>query len=348
MGQEALTFPIEPTATDAVDGTQAYNMGIRFTSAASRLCYGVRWRVPDSVSTPPGGTHAISIWSEDTLTRLAYKEFTPVPGGYQDILFDAAITLDAAPALYVAAVYTVHYSFATRTVTPISSPSGNLSGDLGRLASYNGGAALAPFPVDQFGTPWYYISPIADDGVIGGVTPAGMAVPVAQGAPTVALGLSTAPNGQSAPVALGSPAVAIPSTAPSGIAVPVALGQPTVGPPATTPSGLAVPVAVGQPSVSNTLVATPSGLAIPVAIGQPTVGPAGVQPNGQAIPVATGQPAVALGRVAAPAGLAIPVALGQPSVVPVAATDSPNPPIVASTRGRVIVASTSYPRVVTS
>lgn len=311
MGQEYLTFPIEPTSTDLVDGTQAYNMGIRFSSlAAGRPCYGVRWRVPDSVSTPPGGTHAVSIWSEDTLTRLAYQEFVPVPGGYQNVFFvdglgaPAPITLDAAPALYVAAVYTVHYVFASRTVTPISSPSGNLSGDLGRLASFNGGAATAPIPNDQFGTPWYYVSPIVDDGVAGGVTPDGLAIPVALGSPSVAAGLTASPG------------------------------------------GLAVPVALGQPSVSNPMAASPAGLAIPVAIGQPSVGPAGVQPAGLAIPVAIGQPSVAINRLAAPAGLAIPVALGQPSVVPVASTDSPNWPIVASTSGRVIVATSSRPRVV--
>lgn len=269
MGQEALTFPIEPTSTDLNDGTQAYNMGIRFSSVASRSCYGVRWRVPDSVSTPPGGTHAVSIWSEDTATRLAYKEFTPVPGGYQTVLFDSPITLSASPALYVAAVYTVHYVFATRTVTPISSPSGNLSGDLGRLAAFNGGASSAPFPNDQFGTPWYYVSPVVDDGAAGGVTPTGQAVPVNLGPPSVSLGLSTAPGGQAVPVAIGAPSSAYGlSTAPSGLAIPVALGQPTAGPAARVPNGVAIPVALGQPSVATTLVATPSGLAIPVAIGQ--------------------------------------------------------------------------------
>jgi hypothetical protein len=306
MGQEYLVFPIEPTSPDLVDGTQAYNMGIRFSSLAARLCYGVRWRVPDTVETPPGGTHAVSLWSQDSETRLAYKEFTPVPGGYQDILFDTPYLMDPNPALYVAAVYTVHYVFSNRTVPEVFSPSGNLGGDLGRLAAFNGGAATAPFPGEQFGTPWYYVSPIADDGVVGGVTPTGQAIPVAVGNPTVDLGL------------------------------------------AATPSGQAVPVAVGQPSVSVGLATSPAGLAIPVALGQPTVGQAGVQPDGLAIPVAIGQPTVAINRVAAPAGLAIPVGLGLPSVVEVDNPDSPNPPIVASTRARVITASTTYPRRVVS
>lgn len=312
MGQETITFPIEPTSTDLVDGTQAYNMGMRFSTAASRLCYGVRWRVPDSVATPPGGTHAVSIWSEDLGTRLAYQEFTPVPGGYQDVFFldglgdPAPITIDTSNSYYVAAVYTIHYVFATRTVTPVLSPSGNLSGDLGRLAAYNGGAVTAPFPADQFGTPWYYVAPIADDGGVSGATPSGIAVPLALGAPVAALGLTV------------------------------------------VPAGLAVPVAVGQPVAALGLSTAPTGLAIPVALGQPTVGPAGVQPDGLAIPVAIGQPTVAIGRVAAPAGLAIPVALGQPSVLPVDVVDSPNRPIVATTSPRVIVATTSRPRVVTA
>ncbi len=305
MGQEYLVFPIEPTSTDLVDGDQAYNMGIRFSSLAARLCYGVRWRVPDSVSTPPGGTHAVSLWSQDLETRLAYKEFVPVPGGYQNVLFDDPYLMDPNPALYVAAVYTVHYVFANRTVPEVFSPSNNLGGDLGRLAAFNGGALTAPFPGEQFGTPWYYVSPIADDGVAGGVTPDGIPVPVALGQPAAALGL------------------------------------------AATPAGQAVPVALGQPAASLGLATSPAGLAIPVALGQPTVGHPGARPDGLAIPVATGQPSVALGRLAAPAGLAIPVTLGQPSVLAPATTDSPNFPIVASTSGRVIVTSSTRPRVVT-
>lgn len=348
MGQESLVFPIEPTSPDLVDGTQAYNMGIRFTSVAVRDCYGVRWRVPDTVSMPPGGTHAVSLWSEDTLTRLAYKEFTPVAGGYQDVLFDAPVSLSSGGALYVAAVYTVHYSFSVRTVTPISSPSGNLSGDVSRLAAFNGGAQLAPFPSDQFGSPWYYVAPIGDDGSIGGVTPTGQAIPVSLGGHTVTLGLSATPAGQAVPVVLGGHSVALGLTAaPSGLAVPVALGQPSVGPAGVMPNGVAIPVSLGQPSVAIGLATSPAGLAIPVAIGQPSVAMASVTPTGLAIPVATGQPVATLGRTAGPAGLAIPVATGQPSALEPDRVDSPNWPIVATTSGRLITASTTH-RVVIS
>jgi hypothetical protein len=278
---------------------------------------------------------------------------------YNSTLFDADIPVVAGQVYKIAIRSDLGSYCATGNFfTGAALTNGNITalestvfnGSVIPVGSYYNGTYcpnITEYPDQMFNNTCYFVGVLfeADSG-LSGAEPTGLAVPVAQGAPTVALGLSTAPAGQAVPVALGSPAVAIPSTAPSGIAVPVALGQPSVGPPATSPSGLAVPVSLGQPSVSNTLVATPSGLAIPVALGQPTVGPAGVQPDGLAIPVATGQPAVALGRVAAPAGLAVPVALGQPSVVAQASVDSPNPPIVASTSGRVIVATSSRPRVV--
>jgi hypothetical protein len=110
-------------------------------------------------------------------------------------------------------------------------------------------------------------------------------------------------------------------------------------PAGVTPGGLAVPVALGPPAVAIGLSAAPAGLAIPVALGQPSVGPAGVSPSGLAIPLALGQPVATVANSAAPAGLAIPVAIGHPSTLPPVATDSPNLPIVASSRRDIIVAS---------
>ena len=163
MALESIAWPEPPTFTDLEDPGQAYNMGIRFSHEDGGPCWGVEWRVPDTVSTPPGGTHAVGIWDVATGLRVGYEEFTPVPGGLQSVEFTTKPTLDPAPALYVATVYTVHYVFHARTVNPISSPSGKIVADDGRLADYNGGALTAPYPSSSFAS-WYYVSPIMDDG----------------------------------------------------------------------------------------------------------------------------------------------------------------------------------------
>lgn len=147
-----------PTLTDLQDGDQAYNMGMEFSLVASRLAYGVQWRVPDSVVTPPGGTHAVAIWNDDTDTRVGYKEFTPTPGVFQDVLFDAPISLSSG-VNYVTAVYTLKYVFKAGSPAGLTSPSGNVVAGAGRLSTYNGGSATAPIPPDAFGST-YFVNPL--------------------------------------------------------------------------------------------------------------------------------------------------------------------------------------------
>lgn len=158
VGQsESVVYPLAPTATNANDGTQTYNMGIRFFLNTAKNGLGVRWRVPDSILAPQGPDgHVVSIWNIATETRVAFKAFTPVPGGYQDILFDAPVALSASPTEYIAAVYTRSY-VARTTTDSVVSPSGNLTVSGGKLVPYNGGANI--FPDGNFGS-WYYVSPI--------------------------------------------------------------------------------------------------------------------------------------------------------------------------------------------
>lgn len=161
MAYEALAWSNStPSTTDQVDGTQSYNMGTRFQSAAARNCVGVQWRVPDTLAAPGGGgIYAVAIWNVGTGTRVAYKEFTPVAGGYQDVMFDSAVALSAA-INYVASVYTLHYTFRASTATA-TSPSGNITSDSGLFATYNGGAAAAPIPASTT-TTGFYVSPLVE------------------------------------------------------------------------------------------------------------------------------------------------------------------------------------------
>jgi hypothetical protein len=267
VGTEALAWPNPPTSTDLADGSDAYNMGIEFAVLVARDCRGISWRVPDSVVNPPGGAHVASLWRVADQALLQSKAFVPVPGGDQAIAFDAVVGLSPAER-YIAAIYTNHYVFSAPTPSSgwtVTSPSGNVVADTGRLIPFNGGPGQ--FPNGTFNS-WYYIGPLVDDG--GGVSPSGIAVPVALGQPTAALS-GAGPAGLAVPVVLGQPAAAHSlSAAPAGIAVPVAVGTPTVGLHGAAPAGLAAAVAVGSPTVALARSAAPAGVAVPVALGLPS------------------------------------------------------------------------------
>lgn len=159
MATETLTWAnATPATLDQVDGTQCYQLGIRFTSATAQTCSGVQWRVPTTVAAPQGGPHAVAIWNVSSGLRVAYQEFTPVTGGYQNVTF-TGITLSAG-VTYIACVYTNHYAFRSGGVA-VSSPSGNLTSDSAMLLPYNGGAAGALIPTTT-STTNFYVSPIVD------------------------------------------------------------------------------------------------------------------------------------------------------------------------------------------
>ena len=155
---ESVSWPQEPVDTDNNDGTQAYNMGIAFYVTNAKNCVGVKWRVPDVITnTPPGGSHVASIWRVSDTTRVAVKNFTPVTGGYQEIMFDSGVLLTAS-ASYIAAIYTIHYVFRSGT-SAVQSPSGNLTVQGGKLIDYNGGPDI--YPAGNYDS-WYYIAPIVE------------------------------------------------------------------------------------------------------------------------------------------------------------------------------------------
>jgi hypothetical protein len=92
------------------------------------------------------------------------------------------------------------------------------------------------------------------------VTPDGIAVPVAVGAPTVSQSFTVVPDGIAVSTALGAPTVSQSFTlVPDGIAVPVALGAPRMLAGHAFPDGIAVPVALGEPTVSGAVYVPPEG-----------------------------------------------------------------------------------------
>ncbi len=157
---EALAFPYPPTSTDLDDGGQSYGMGCVFTVSESQPCTGIRWRVPDNVSSPPGGTHVAALFVDGTRQRFA--NFTPVPGGDQDIPFASSLTVNPGETL-VAAVFTVHYTFrAGAAVFPVSTPSGKATATGSRLTSTSTSSDLP----DVAGTAIFYVSPLLGEDAV--------------------------------------------------------------------------------------------------------------------------------------------------------------------------------------
>lgn len=158
---ESLAWPnTTPNLTNAADGSTTYTMGIRFHLLQATRCFGVRWRVPDTVTPAPAGGHQVTLWNATTTAQITIKAFTPTAGVYQDVLFDAPVDLVAAPQEYVAAVTTVRYVHRAPTPTSgwlIESPSLNLRADKGRLVAN----AAVTYP-NQGQDALYYVSPIVE------------------------------------------------------------------------------------------------------------------------------------------------------------------------------------------
>lgn len=137
VSYEAVNWVSPPTLTDATDST-TYVMGCSFTVVTSKPCYGIRWRVTDTITTPGGsGQFYATLFSLSPNTKLAQKVFTPVAGGDQDILFDTPVTLSTS-LTYTVSILTVRYSFRTASSVggfPFSSPSGNVVASTGRLST---------------------------------------------------------------------------------------------------------------------------------------------------------------------------------------------------------------------
>jgi len=158
---EALSWPNPvPNLLDADDLSTRYNMGVMFTVLTAKNCVGVQWRTPTNTPSPtntpyPVG-HSVSLWDGDLDTHIVSKDFTPVPGGYQDILFDTPVPLLTANN-YIAAVYTFHYVHRAAT-WPVTSPSGNVSASIGRLVADQGPMA---YPGGNSNA-WFYVSPLVE------------------------------------------------------------------------------------------------------------------------------------------------------------------------------------------
>jgi hypothetical protein len=176
---EAIAWPQPPTSTDANDGpTASYVMGCEFEVSEATECPGVRWRVPDSVSTPPAPAsgHYAMLWNQQGGGRLALQAFTPAPGGDQDILFAAPVPLSSG-IIYAAAVLTVHYTYRSGASFPYATPNGVAMATTGKLS-----ATSDPDdpPLGNTGLV-FYVSPLigADDGPAEGSAALGLGLAVA-------------------------------------------------------------------------------------------------------------------------------------------------------------------------
>jgi hypothetical protein len=134
---ERLTWVNAPTLLNGNDGNQDYNLGIRFSVTEDAPCAGVTWaRTPTAItSTPSGGSHVAALWTADTETRLTFKNVVPTGGAVdQDYFFDDPVMLTAG-ALYVVSLFTRDYTYAARGGVDLSSPSGLVLADDGKLSA---------------------------------------------------------------------------------------------------------------------------------------------------------------------------------------------------------------------
>lgn len=129
------------------------------------------------------------------------------------------------------------------------------------------------FPSDTFNATNYFVDVLFTPAGAGSIAPAGVAVTVALGSPTLAQSFTVLPSGIAVPAAAGSPTLAQHLTvAPTGLATAAALGSPTLAQsPAVAPGGIAVPVALGAPTLAQAVAPgfaiAPAGTAVPVTIG---------------------------------------------------------------------------------
>jgi hypothetical protein len=167
MAAETLAWPSPPTLTDENDAGQSYGLGCAFSVSEAVECTGIRWHVPDTVSSPPGGSHIAAVYVNGVRQRFA--AFVPVPGGDQDITFSSPITLNPGESC-VASVFTVHYTFrAGAAIFPVSTPGGQATATASRLTATSTPADLP----DVAGTAIFYVSPIIDNGEADEVTLSG-------------------------------------------------------------------------------------------------------------------------------------------------------------------------------
>lgn len=326
-----------PAGTD-FDDSSALDLGLRFSLGVDGTITHGRWRAADHLS----GTPRWGLYRQSDQALLGWQDFpTYTIGAWNTIALTTPIPV-LAGVPYQVVIWTPNRYVATGGYLVSSITRGDITAEAqgGRFAVQPG----LDYPNNSFNNGCYFVDFVLDTGGgPSGTTPNGQAIPINVGGPVAALGLSGAPSGQAIPVALGSVAAALGRTAaPAGQAIPISLGTPTASLGRTAaPNGIAVPMAVGNPATAYGLSTAPSGLAIPISLGQPGGSGAAVTPNGLAIPISLGQPSASLARVAIPNGLAIPVAIGQPSPNAPVATESPNWPIVATTRGPLIVATST-------
>jgi len=165
---ETLTWPYQPTGVDGVDGSTYYAMGAEFAltgGVGQRDCLGIQWRAPTNTPNPglPTVNHRVMLYRKQDNSLLASKEFTPVPGQYNNVMFDSPVRLlDGFTYDYVAAVYTWHYVFASPPGAPgtwvVKSPSNNVFHEVSRLGVSNSPPSSSS-SLNVFNS-FYYVSPI--------------------------------------------------------------------------------------------------------------------------------------------------------------------------------------------
>lgn len=260
-------FTSETPAADATDGAPGITTGTTFRATVDGTVTHIRFYVGAATA----GTYTGLLWertANDTAgggtgSLLASDTFTGTPSAtaWNTIELDPPITITAGITYRVGRHHATDY-VATNSffVSPLVSDdlvadeNGETGAHLGliRQGTFKVDASPA-YPTDVGSSACYFVDVVfVPDSGLAAVEPDSLAIPLALGEPTVALGLTAAPTGLSIPLALGEPAVSIPAPAPTGLAIPITFGEPTVGT-SVTPESLLIGIEFGTPTAGPTV-----------------------------------------------------------------------------------------------
>ena len=257
-----------PASGDNSDGTPGITTATALVFAVDGTVSGIRFWATSTV----GGAYSVALWDVTAAdpngsggTKLATKTLAgpPTPAAWNVVNFDAAVAV-VTTKLYKASLFSddgryvfTSLFFASPLVNGDITAPANGSNPIGvgnlNQGSFTVNDTTEAYPTTQPGSSCYFVDVVfIPDAGDPSPAPDGIAIPVAVGAPTVALGLAPVPTSLAVPVALGAPTVALGlAPAPTSLAITVGLGAPAIG--ATqmrpvTPDSLAIPLSFGDPA----------------------------------------------------------------------------------------------------
>lgn len=267
MAQSVFTSQT-PVLTNLSDQPVSYTLGMRFSCAVNGQATGGRFYA--ATGAYPAADVIMGLFDATTQVELARGSIagaSVVNGAWNVVAFTVSVAITAGTEYYVA--YRTPYPYVATSGFFGTLTNGDLTATGG--AFFDSAVVPAPdltFP-DTTSTAAYFADIIVETSET--IIPAGIAVPVALGTPTLSQAASVNPGGLTIPVTLGAPTLSQgQSVSPAGLTIPVTLGAPTLSTMAQViePAGITVPVTLGAPTLTQSNPPNPLGPDLALAIGR--------------------------------------------------------------------------------